>query len=324
MSSVDTAAWHDFHDELVRSRFGFHLRVCDVRVQGPTAARGDQPRDRRAGGTSRPRRDRRHPRRRGTQRAGHVRCRADRACDRRLHACRCSPGSVTRSTAAWPTRWLTRRSRRRRRARRRWSMPSARISESSERSWSAISALSPSPARQRHRTAHRPRPSDRPPHPRCGRAGRRTARERVETVRTRAPRALAVARARVDDIAARRRPTPTSAARRRGPSPRLTPGPAGAARPGQPAGTRLVDHADRRRPCRPQCECERRPVPSSTPRWPDGTHDEPSGGARADEHRRANPATRRRSPSSTASCASSRAPTSTSTGSPIGWRGRRS
>ena len=39
VSSVNTAAWHDFHDELVRSRFGFHLRVCDV-VSRPIAARG--------------------------------------------------------------------------------------------------------------------------------------------------------------------------------------------------------------------------------------------------------------------------------------------
>jgi len=38
VTSVGTAAWHDFRDELDRSRLGFHLRVCDTRVQGEWAA----------------------------------------------------------------------------------------------------------------------------------------------------------------------------------------------------------------------------------------------------------------------------------------------
>ena len=38
VTSVGTAAWHDFHDELVRSGFGFRLAVCDTRVQGEFAA----------------------------------------------------------------------------------------------------------------------------------------------------------------------------------------------------------------------------------------------------------------------------------------------
>lgn len=37
VASVGTAAWHDFHDEIDRSGFGFHLRVCDSRVQGEWA-----------------------------------------------------------------------------------------------------------------------------------------------------------------------------------------------------------------------------------------------------------------------------------------------
>ncbi len=37
VASVGTAAWHDFHDELVRSAFGFHVTVCDTRVQGEFA-----------------------------------------------------------------------------------------------------------------------------------------------------------------------------------------------------------------------------------------------------------------------------------------------
>jgi exodeoxyribonuclease VII large subunit len=40
VASVGTAAWHDFHDELERSRLGFQLRVCDTRVQGERAAFG--------------------------------------------------------------------------------------------------------------------------------------------------------------------------------------------------------------------------------------------------------------------------------------------
>ena len=37
VTSVGTAAWHDFHDELARSGFGFRLTVADVRVQGDLA-----------------------------------------------------------------------------------------------------------------------------------------------------------------------------------------------------------------------------------------------------------------------------------------------
>jgi exodeoxyribonuclease VII large subunit len=38
VTSVGTAAWHDFRDELDRSRLGFELCVVDVRVQGESAA----------------------------------------------------------------------------------------------------------------------------------------------------------------------------------------------------------------------------------------------------------------------------------------------
>jgi exodeoxyribonuclease VII large subunit len=37
VTSVGTAAWHDFHDELQRSAFGFRLTVIDTRVQGELA-----------------------------------------------------------------------------------------------------------------------------------------------------------------------------------------------------------------------------------------------------------------------------------------------
>ncbi len=37
VTSVGSAAWHDFHDELQRSGFGFRLRVVDTRVQGEWA-----------------------------------------------------------------------------------------------------------------------------------------------------------------------------------------------------------------------------------------------------------------------------------------------
>ncbi len=39
VTSVGTAAWHDFHDELQRSAFGFQLTVIDTRVQGDLAER---------------------------------------------------------------------------------------------------------------------------------------------------------------------------------------------------------------------------------------------------------------------------------------------
>ena len=37
VTSVGTAAWHDFHDEIERSGFGFRLSVVDARVQGDLA-----------------------------------------------------------------------------------------------------------------------------------------------------------------------------------------------------------------------------------------------------------------------------------------------
>jgi exodeoxyribonuclease VII large subunit len=37
VTSVGTAAWHDFHDELLRCALGFQLRVIDTRVQGELA-----------------------------------------------------------------------------------------------------------------------------------------------------------------------------------------------------------------------------------------------------------------------------------------------
>ena len=37
VTSVGTAAWHDFHDEIRRSGLGFRLAVCDTRVQGADA-----------------------------------------------------------------------------------------------------------------------------------------------------------------------------------------------------------------------------------------------------------------------------------------------
>ena len=37
VASVDSAAWHDFHDEIQRSGLGFRLAVSDVRVQGEFA-----------------------------------------------------------------------------------------------------------------------------------------------------------------------------------------------------------------------------------------------------------------------------------------------
>ena len=38
VTSVGTAAWHDFHHELESSGYGFRLKVCDTRVQGQGSA----------------------------------------------------------------------------------------------------------------------------------------------------------------------------------------------------------------------------------------------------------------------------------------------
>ena len=207
VSSVDTAAWHDFHDELVRSRFGFHLRVCDVRVQGPTAARGISRaivalaarRDLdaivviRGGGArnelatfdaepiARAIAASRVPVFTGL---GHE---VDRSvADEAAHTAFKTPTACAAALVDAVRAYL----------------------ESSERSWSAISALSHrqlgSATEQLTGRAHR---IARRTHDAVERADERLA-ARVETVRTRAPRALAVAQARVDDIATRvvRRP----------------------------------------------------------------------------------------------------------------------
>ena len=103
------------------------------------------------------------------------------------------------------------------------------------------------------------------------------SRSRVETVRTRAPRALAVAAGRASTTsppALVRRPHQLLAAEDRHLA--SVAGAAGAARPGQPAGPRLVDHPNGRRPCRSQCEWSAARCTSSTPRLADGTDDEPS------------------------------------------------
>ncbi|CAN5860175.1 exodeoxyribonuclease VII large subunit [soil metagenome] len=39
VTSAGTAAWHDFHHELVASGFGFHLVLANTQVQGPEASR---------------------------------------------------------------------------------------------------------------------------------------------------------------------------------------------------------------------------------------------------------------------------------------------
>ncbi len=90
------------HPRAGRGR-GSDGRGCD-RDAGPRGAQG------------RPRRDRRHPRRRRPQRVGGVRQRATLPTRSPPFPSRSSPGSATRSIAASPTRWPTRRSRPRPRA----------------------------------------------------------------------------------------------------------------------------------------------------------------------------------------------------------------
>ena len=82
VSSEGTAAWHDFHEELRGSGLGFQVVLANTAVQGPSAPRA-VTRAILAALPSRPhawpRRDRRHPRGRGPQRARRVRRRADRS-----------------------------------------------------------------------------------------------------------------------------------------------------------------------------------------------------------------------------------------------------
>jgi exodeoxyribonuclease VII large subunit len=207
VSSVNTAAWHDFHDELVRSQFGFHLRVCDVRVQGPTAARGIS----RAIAVLAARRDLdaivviRGGGARNELATFDAEAIARAIASSRVPVFTGLGHEVDRSVAdeAAHTAFKT---------------PTACAAalvdavraylESSERSWSAISALSrrqlvsatEQVTARAHRIARRTNDA-------VERADERLE-TRIEAVRTRAPRALALAQARVDDMATRlvRRP----------------------------------------------------------------------------------------------------------------------
>jgi exodeoxyribonuclease VII large subunit len=207
VSSVNTAAWHDFHDELVRSQFGFHLRVCDVRVQGPTAARGI------------------------SRAIGALAARHDldaivviRGGGARNELATFDAEAIARAIASSRVPVFTGlgheldRSVADEAAHTAFKTPTACAAtlvdavrnylESSERSWSAISALSHrqlgTATEQLTGRAHR---VARRTHDAVERAEERLA-TRVDTIRTRAPRAVAVARSRVDGIATRvgRRP----------------------------------------------------------------------------------------------------------------------
>ena len=132
----------------------------------------------------------------------------------------------------------------------------------------------------------------------------------------------------VDRHGGGRRPaaSPRAAARRRRAAPsRRARRPAGAARSGQPAAARVEHHAHRRRRRRALRRPDSPPATRSVTRLADGEiastvtpppnrEDPPMTIDTRDDQ--ASPATPKHSPSSTRSCASSRAPTSTSTGSP--------
>ena len=167
VSSAGTAAWHDFHDELLRSGFGFQVALADTRVQGPEAARRVTRPCRRCPGT---------PSSDGLDvivviRGGGSRnelatfdAETDRPGDRRGARCRCSPGWATRSTAASPTRSPTRRGRRRRRA----PAPSSRPSPATSprpRSATRPSAGRPAPASTRPTAPSPSRPTASPAAP---------------------------------------------------------------------------------------------------------------------------------------------------------------
>ena len=82
VTSVGTAAWHDFHDEIERSGLGFHLAVSDTRVQGEWAAESVAASIRTLGARHRRRLRGGDPRRWRSERAGDVRPRDDRVGDR--------------------------------------------------------------------------------------------------------------------------------------------------------------------------------------------------------------------------------------------------
>ncbi len=216
VSSVNTAAWHDFHDELVRSSFGFHLRVCDVRVQGPTAARGI------------------------SRAITSLSARHDldaivviRGGGARNELATFDAEAIARAIAAARVPVFTGlghevdRSVADEAAHTAFKTPTACAAalvdavrlylESCERSWSAITALSHrqlgGAVEQLNGRAHR---IARRTYDAVERAEERLAM-RVDSVRRRAPRALAVAHARVDDIAIRflRRPHQLLAAEER-------------------------------------------------------------------------------------------------------------
>ena len=208
VSSVDTAAWHDFHDELVRSRY----RVPPARVR--RACPGSRPRRVASAGRSSPSSARRDLDAIVVIRGGGARNELAtfdaEAIARAISASRIPVFTglgheVDRSVADEVAHTA-------------FKTPTACAAalvdavrtylESSERSWAAISALSHrqlgSATEQLTGRAHR---IARRTHDAVERADERLA-ARVDTVRTRAPRALAVAQARVDDFASRlvRRP----------------------------------------------------------------------------------------------------------------------
>ena len=106
VTSEGSAAEADFLDELRRSGFAFRVLRADSRVQGFDAPRSIASRDPHAGHPP-ARRARPRARRRRPHRPGRLRRRGGGAGDRRRARCPCSPGSATRSTPRWPTRWPT-------------------------------------------------------------------------------------------------------------------------------------------------------------------------------------------------------------------------
>ena len=108
VTSVGSAAWHDFTHELERS--GSASPACHRRQRAGRVGGGDGVAgDRRPRVTRRPRRAGRHPRRRFAHGPVRLRHRRGRAGASPAPDCRCSPDWVTRSTARWPTRSPTSR-----------------------------------------------------------------------------------------------------------------------------------------------------------------------------------------------------------------------
>ena len=250
VTSVGTAAWHDFHDELQRSAMGFALTVIDTRVQGEFAEQMVA-----AAVTTLSRRidlDAVVVIRGGGARNELAVFDAERIA----RAIASSPipvltglghevdrsvaDEVAHTTLKTPTACAGELIAR-----------AVRYSADTEAAFASIERESRHALDRRHHRTVRDSPPNRPTHPRGGRAGRRTARHARRRPRSRCPGLPRPSRpANRGRATTCPHPSRRSHRSRRRP-PRRHRSSIRRGRPGRPAGTRMVDHEARRRHDRP-------------------------------------------------------------------------